>query len=141
MIQIARWKATLVAVVVSLGILFILPNFFPRSQVESWPDWFPNQQISLRLDLEGGSHLLLEIEIGAVLRERLDGLVSEIRVMLRGAEPRIPYAGLGRDGDTVKVKIRDRSDFNRAVKLLNELARPIGSSNKFINSSRRENRP
>ncbi len=56
------------------------------------------EQINLGLDLQGGSHLLLEVELDAVIDERLQDLVDEVRRRLR--RERIGYRGLGarRDG-------------------------------------------
>ena len=56
------------ALVVAACIVFLLPNFFPRASVEKWPSWLPNQQINLCLDLQGGSHLLLEVDVDSVIR-------------------------------------------------------------------------
>ena len=39
------------------------------------PDWLPHQQINLGLDLQGGSHLLLEVDLGAVIDELI--LIAE----------------------------------------------------------------
>ncbi|MCG8510127.1 MAG: protein translocase subunit SecD, partial [Rhodospirillales bacterium] len=74
MVYFAKWKVVLVAVVCGLGILFVLPNFLDRDTADSLPTWLPHKQISLGLDLQGGSHLLLEVDFAEVVQERLDKL-------------------------------------------------------------------
>ena len=66
-----------------LGLVYSLPNLFPRSQMERMPDWLPHQQINLGLDLQGGSHLLLEVDLSAIIKERLEALVDDVRGILR----------------------------------------------------------
>ncbi len=91
MLYFASWKVYLIVGICVLGIVFASPNLLPSEQAEALPDWLPHKQISLGLDLQGGSHLLLEVEVDAVVRERLTALVDEARVALRGA--RVGYRG------------------------------------------------
>ena len=83
MLHFPPWKTILVAVVCGLGILFALPNLVPRSALEGLPNWLPHKQISLGLDLRGGSHLLLEVDTETIVAEWLETLQDEIRDVLR----------------------------------------------------------
>ena len=60
MLRFSSWKVALVLGICLLGLVYSLPNLFPRAQMERMPDWLPHEQINLGLDLQGGSHLLLE---------------------------------------------------------------------------------
>ncbi len=71
MIYFAKWKIALILVVLLGGIVFASPNVLPRSVVEQFPDWLPARQVSLGLDLQGGSHLLMEVGVKAVVEELL----------------------------------------------------------------------
>lgn len=119
MLIFERWKITLVLVIAVLGILYSMPNFFSRDTVSSLPSWLPNKQISLGLDLQGGSHLLLEVDIESVLKEQLEMVVDETRVLLRGAS--IGYTGLGRSVSHVAFSLRDFDDIENIEKILSEL--------------------
>ncbi|MEE8393444.1 MAG: protein translocase subunit SecD, partial [Rhodospirillales bacterium] len=119
MVHFAKWKVVLVLAVCGLGLLFTAPNFLTAGQASSLPTWLPHKQISLGLDLRGGSHLLLEVEVEAVLRERLEALVDSVRVALRGA--RIRYLGLGMEGHGVKVTIMDADMTEQAYQLVRKL--------------------
>jgi protein-export membrane protein SecD len=103
----------------ALGFLLTLPNLFSRAELERVPDWLPHKQINLGLDLQGGSHLLLEIDLHAILEERLNTLVDDVRGVLRPA--RIGYRGLGIRGDAVTMVLTDPSQSEQAVGLLKGL--------------------
>ena len=116
MLTFERWKITLVLVIALLGIVYAAPNFLARGTAESLPGWIPHKQINLGLDLQGGSHLLLEVDVATVLAEQLEALIDEVRVTLRGAG--IGYTGLGRSIERVKFTLRDPTQFEGAHSLL-----------------------
>ena len=119
MVYFAKWKVILILAVIGLGLVFAAPNFLTAKQAESLPTWLPHKQISLGLDLQGGSHLLLEVDVETVLRERLESLVDSVRVELRKA--RIRYQGLGQGGHSVNVTIRDLEKAEQARQLIRKL--------------------
>jgi preprotein translocase subunit SecD len=83
------------------------------------PDWLPHEQINLGLDLQGGSHLLLEVDLGAVIEERLEALVDDVRSTLRAE--RIGYRGLGVRGGAVTFTLTDPASAPRALEVLEQL--------------------
>ncbi len=119
MLRFEPWKIALVAIVTVLGVFFAWPNLLARDTAESLPSWLPSTQINLGLDLQGGSHLLLLCEIDAVIDERLETVVDEIRLRLR--ERRIGYTGLGASGGQVSFQLRDTADEEDARDALNEV--------------------
>ena len=123
MLTFERWKIVLVLCVVALGICYSVPNFFPQKATGTVPGWFPHKQINLGLDLQGGSHLLLEVDIGVVLEEQLETLVDEVRIKLRGES--IGYTGLGRNGETVLLTIADMSELDRVRNLLESISEEV----------------
>ena len=119
MLRFPSWKIALVLGICLLGLVYSLPNLFPRAQMEQMPDWLPHEQINLGLDLQGGSHLLLEVDLGAVIEERLETLVDDVRATLRAE--RIGYRGLGVRGGAVTLTLTDPASAPRALDLLEEL--------------------
>jgi protein-export membrane protein SecD len=119
MLRFSSWKVALVLGICLLGLVYSLPNLFPRAQMERMPDWLPHEQINLGLDLQGGSHLLLEVQLGAVIRERLESLVDDVRGTLRSE--RIGYRGLGVRGDVVTLTLTDPASAPRALEVLEQL--------------------
>ena len=120
MLIFERWKIILVLCVVGLGVCYTIPNFFAQKNVESVPAWFPHKQINLGLDLQGGSHLLLEVDVGVVLEEQLETLVDEVRIKLRAEG--IGYTGLGRKGEQVVLTIGDSPDLDDVLELLETIS-------------------
>lgn len=119
MVYFPKWKAILVIAVCVAGFLFALPNVLSRDTLDALPGWLPHKQVSLGLDLQGGSHLLLEVETDAVVREMLESLVDRVRVSLR--EARIQYTGLGVQRQAVVVTIRDPAQVEEALRQLRDL--------------------
>ena len=105
MLYFQTWKLVLILGACLLGVIFALPNAFAPETVARWPSFLPHKQVSLGLDLRGGSHLLLEVDMGAVEKERLAGLVDEIRTQLTGAK--IGYTDLHADANHVAFTVRD----------------------------------
>jgi len=104
MMYFARWKALAIVGVCLLGVLISLPNLLPR---ESLPNWA--RQISLGLDLRGGSYLLLEVDTSVMVRERLETLVETTRRGTAAATPRILYTGLAAN----PVRMTSRASYAR----------------------------
>jgi len=113
------WKIWLVIVVLVGAVVVAIPNLFARDTVEAWPDWLPKNQINLGLDLQGGSHLLLEVGVDTVIEERLEDLVSEVRLALR--RERIGYRGLGVQDGMVRFTLTDPSQAPLARAQLDEM--------------------
>ena len=128
MLYISRWKAIATLVFTSFVLLLAVPSLLPRSVVEEMPGWLPTRQIVLGLDLQGGSHLLLEVDTEAVVTEQLENLRDEARRILRDA--RIGYTNLAADrtARSVSGDIRDTAEIAQAREALAALSQPINNS-------------
>ena len=122
MLYFTRWKAAAIVLTAVLACLFAVPNFFPEKVVQSWPKW-AQRHVVLGLDLQGGSHILLEVDSNAVRKEKLDALRDDVRRVLR--EARVGYTGLAARGNSVEVRIREGSEAQALTKL-RELSQPLG---------------
>src|SRR6187551_2035226 len=125
MLYFTRWKATAIVLTAFIVCLFAVPNFLPEKMVQSWPKW-AQRHVVLGLDLQGGSHILLEVDSAAVRKEKLEALRDDVRRVLLDARPRIGYTGLVVRGNSVEVRIREGSNFDQAVEKLRELSQPLG---------------
>ncbi|MBF0247570.1 MAG: protein translocase subunit SecD [Alphaproteobacteria bacterium] len=119
MLKFETWKIYVVTGLCALGLLFAAPNLLDRQTAENLPDWLPKNQINLGLDLQGGSHLLLEVEVQVVVKERMEALVDSIRTELR--KVRIRYGGLGLAPSGVTVEIKDDARVGEAYDLIRKL--------------------
>jgi preprotein translocase subunit SecD len=123
MLYFTRWKALAIILTALVVCLCAVPNFFPEAKVKTWPLW-AQRHIVLGLDLQGGSHLLLEIDANAVKKDRLDQVRDDVRRTLRDAK--IGYTGLVGRGDSVEVRITRDTDAPVALTKLRELSQPLG---------------
>jgi len=119
MIYFAKWKVIMVLVLCALGLAYAAPNVLSPRTVEQIPSWLPYKRINLGLDLQGGSHLLLEVKVADAIKDRMNSLVDGIRSALRKA--RIRYRDLGRIENGATVTILKESDYGRARQLVTQV--------------------
>ena len=105
MLQVSLFTRIMVALVVLFGVLVALPNALPDTINAKIPSWLPHQSVSLGLDLQGGSYLLLEVDLPQVERDKAQATVADIRAGLR--KVRIQYLDLSANADRVRVRIPD----------------------------------
>ena len=65
------WKPVIIAAVILAAIVYILPTFNPSI--------WPHKKINLGLDLQGGMHLVLEVQTAKAVESTLERLVQELR--------------------------------------------------------------
>jgi preprotein translocase subunit SecD len=123
MMYISRWKALGILLTALFVCLLAVPNFFSEKTVQSWPKW-AQRHVVLGLDLQGGSHLLLEVDTGAVRKEKLEQLRDDVRRVLREARVGLSSAPVVR-GTSVEVVVRE-SDLQNALTKVRELSQPLG---------------
>lgn len=123
MLHFSWWKATFILLVVLAGVIFAAPNLVSKQTLETLPSWMPSKQVHLGLDLQGGSHLLLEMNTDELRAEWLETIRDDVRQALR--KERIGYAGLRAGKQDVRVRIRNPEDMDKAYTALKGLAQPI----------------
>jgi protein-export membrane protein SecD len=128
MLHFKKWKLILVFGIVIAGILFALPNLFPAATMARMPTWLPHKQVNLGLDLQGGAHLLYQLDEKEMIEDWLNTLRGDVRETLRRA--RSGYTDLTQDvaSRSVSVKVRDAADQDKAYQELRKLAAPIGGN-------------
>ena len=125
MLYFTRWKAAAIL----LTALHRLPvrgsQFLARADAcSSWPKW-AQRHVVLGLDLQGGSHILLEVDRQRRPQGKLEALRDDVRRVLRDA--RIGYTGpRSVRGNTVEVRIREAPMSQQALAKLRELSQPLG---------------
>ncbi|HYU11458.1 MAG TPA: protein translocase subunit SecD [Stellaceae bacterium] len=116
MLYFANWKVLLICGICALGVLLSLPNLFTPAQLARLPNFIPHKQVALGLDLRGGSYLLLEVDVAAAQRDRLNTIIDSVRSTLRDAH--IGYTGLNVEGDAITFTIRESDRIEDAKKAL-----------------------
>ena len=101
-------------------------NLVPRT-----PSWLMSVHalpMYLGLDLRGGVHFLMQVDMRQALEKRMETLAGELRTTLR--EKNVRHGGISRSGSTLEVRFRDEAtrkqadgairDFNRDLVLRDE---------------------
>ncbi len=132
MLNVARWRVVLVAVVTILGVIFALPNFLTEQQRTALPGFLPRAGINLGLDLQGGSQLLLEVDVSTLQRQQLDNIADQMATALREATPQIRYTGRGVVGDAGRVRLIDPTQMEAARAAIRQIALSPSGGNDII---------
>jgi len=72
----------------------------------------------LGLDLRGGVHFMLQVDMRAALTKRAESLAGDLRVQLREANVR--HGGISRDGQQVEVRLRDSQSLAATRRVLQD---------------------
>jgi len=152
MVHTPLWKRLLIWSICALGLFWAIPNLF-YAQVEQhndavqaieaaggsatpdqsaaralWPDALPSSLVNLGLDLRGGAHLLAEVHLEDVYKQRMDGLWPEVRDALRDVRDQ---AGNVRRApsppDVLRVTVSNPEGMAAAVQAVRALATPVVS--------------
>ncbi|MDY6924878.1 MAG: protein translocase subunit SecD [Pseudomonadota bacterium] len=119
MVHLSRWKVILLALSFAFGLLFAAPNLLTADQRAALPGWLPKSGVNLGLDLQGGSYLLLEVDVAAMREARLNNLGEDARTVL--GEAGIDAAGVVRDGSGVTVTLADPAAMPAALEAMRAL--------------------
>jgi SecD/SecF fusion protein len=119
MLQFTPIRTAIILLVAVLGIAFAIPNFFSKDMTETWPGFIPHQGMTLGLDLQGGSYLLLQVNRDSVITERLKNLRRDARQVLAGDN------GIGNiittDADGITIELTDATQKGAAQTALKKL--------------------
>ena len=120
------FRTALVVIVSLVGILFALPNVLPADWRAALPDWLPKQQVTLGLDLQGGSHLLLQVNREDIVSERIKELRRDARSVLASDN------GIGNIITTtdngIEIELTDPAQRDAAVAALQSLQNNLGGA-------------
>jgi SecD/SecF fusion protein len=125
MLYFSRWKTLFIWFVIAISLLVAAPNMFSSEQLAKLPGWFPTKKVTLGLDLQGGSHIMLKIERGDIVKERLETIVGDVRNVLREANVR--YTGLNGTGQQIQVRVTDVAQLQAARDALKPLLQPVSA--------------
>ena len=125
MLFFSKWKITLILGALLLGFFFALPNALPADTRDKMPAMF-QRTINLGLDLQGGAHMLLEVDLTSVLEQALENEKETIRQGFREADRlRTETIRVDSENDAVIVRLRDAADSERAFTLLKGMSQAV----------------
>ena len=89
-------------------------NLVPRTP--AWLAALGARPMYLGLDLRGGVHFMLQVDMQAALERRADVLATDLRTALR--EKNIRHGGIARNGQTIELRVRDEATRNAVFDLV-----------------------
>jgi preprotein translocase subunit SecD len=127
MLYFSRVKILAILAFCLVFVYLALPSMTPSSMRTKLPTWLQGNTVNLGLDLRGGSHLLLQLDFKAYMREQTENLRSDVRVALRGAD--IGYNGVSVEGKEVVADIKRETI--KEDKPLSQVIRELDSGLEF----------
>jgi SecD/SecF fusion protein len=129
MLRYAPWKVASILIGTLVAFLLIVPSLMPKDAREALlahvPSWLPLRPIVLGLDLQGGAHVLLEVDAASVTKTQVENLRDDVRRLLR--EEKIPISGgIGMSPKGVQFRLVDANERAKILPKLQTLAQPIG---------------
>ena len=113
------WKLILVFAVLLSAFIYIFPTLDMVVNNKKEPTLWPHRQINLGLDLQGGMHLVLEVDTAKAVEGQVERLAQEIRDELR--KERIRKVSLDRiEGNKISAAIQDPQILEKFTTLLDE---------------------
>lgn len=144
-------KKIFIALICLLGVIFAAPNAFYNTveqandaraevlagQVETtdrkaamagWPEWAPSGIVSLGLDLRGGAHLLVEVAVEDVYKERIDAIWPALRDALIEEKGTIgTFRSLPGYPLELRVLLDDESGMSTALRVARGFTQPVAT--------------
>jgi preprotein translocase subunit SecD len=125
MMYFSRLKTLVILGACFVGLLLCIPNLMPAPAA-----WLPWRTVHLGLDLRGGSYLLMEVDMKAVIKERLEGLLDGVRQALRPGQIFYQKLEAQPDQNRILLVLRDPNKTQAAVAALKPLAAAEGATNQ-----------
>ncbi len=124
MLRFANWKIVSILSMTALAFLVIVPSLLGPDLrdglLSHLPKWVPVKTIVLGLDLQGGSHVLYEIDSASVVKNEVEGLRDDVRRLLR--EEKISISGgIGMSSRGVQLRVPDAAERERILPKLRQL--------------------
>jgi preprotein translocase subunit SecD len=136
MLRFSLSKVIATMAVIIIGLALAVPSLMTaeqrtafRSGIPGWvPTWLvPSRAIVLGLDLQGGSHVLLEVDVNDLLRTQTTQMRDDVRRILR--EERVnPAGGIQMLPRGVQIRVADAAERARLLPKLQELGQPTGNA-------------
>ncbi|MEN9623528.1 MAG: Protein translocase subunit SecD, partial [Pseudomonadota bacterium] len=86
------------------------------SRSPAWLTALHASPMYLGLDLRGGVHFMLQVDMQAALTQKVEAITGDLRSLLR--EKDVRHGGISRNGQTIEVRLRDAQQLEAAKRVL-----------------------
>ncbi|MDB5529283.1 MAG: secD [Devosia sp.] len=121
-------RTAIIAIVAIVGLLLAIPSFLSKDQLAAWPGFLPHQTVVLGLDLQGGSHLLLQVNKQGIITERVGELRRDARTVLANDNGIGNLITVNAAGNGIEVELTDPTQKAAAVTALATLQNTVSNS-------------
>lgn len=130
MLRFATWKIVSILAMIVLAVLVVVPSLLPAttraSLDKALPTWAQPKTLTLGLDLQGGSHILLKVDRDDLVKSMVANLRDDVRRILRDAKV-AAAGGIQAQADGVQFRLADAADDAKISGKLRDLASPTAS--------------
>ncbi len=112
----SRGKILFILTICLLAVMFALPSLLPKSKSAFLPKILLNNQVHLGLDLQGGSQLLLEVDVKSYLSDKMNFLQQLVKSELK--DKKIGYSSFKKNPEGISFVLRDQAQISTAKKVL-----------------------
>jgi len=109
------YRTLLIAGLVVVAIIYLTPTYV-TDLPEFWKAYLPSQRIHLGLDLQGGTHLVMTVDVQKALENSLDHMIEELK--REGKDAKVNIEGAERKDSSIRVRVNnaEREQFTDLVK-------------------------
>lgn len=112
-----RWRALIIAVVVAVAVVLLVPTVAGKLPAW-WSAALPGEKIHLGLDLQGGMHMVLDVQAEKAVENAVERAADNLKAEMRRAG--LKYSSVERTGTHVVVELLPGQDRNLLDKLVAE---------------------
>jgi len=103
------WRPLVIAAVLIVACIYLLPTINPG--------WWPNKNINLGLDLQGGMHLVLEVQTEKAIENKVDSIANDLMGRFRSEQ--IAHRGISRvNGSHLSIRIKGTESIDKFKELI-----------------------
>ncbi len=126
MLVVSKSRVITTLTICFLGLLFAFPSLVDQATYDKLPH-FLQHTVNLGLELRGGSHIQLEVDLESVKKERQESIIDEARKQLR--KQNIKYSRINvqsKDGESlIYISLKDSKDASDVKKILNKIEKEL----------------
>ena len=129
------WRPIVVIIVLLTAVVYVLPTVQMAIKKLDDPTWWPKKEINLGLDLQGGMHLVLEVDTDEAVKNAVERTHEELRSFVRKQNIRIK--GIRQiNATTIMLALRGDTDADKASGLITDEFRDYAVTEAQANGGR-----
>jgi preprotein translocase subunit SecD len=112
------YRILAIAAVAVISVVFLVPTFVPSLRDVSW---YPAQPINLGLDLQGGMHVVLQVDVDKAIEDELGHIGNDtIKAVFKEENLSYEKAYVNDAGDTLVIDFASDTDRSKALDFLKD---------------------